>query len=109
MGGLQGGVAGIGAKGGAEVVKELARNPAARARAVTLFRLERLASTRPEVYARVGGVLARALEKGPEHYAAKRHVLLLTNPELRQAEAEADAELQGLSDDELAARVARSR
>lgn len=109
VGGLAGGAGGVAARGGAEVVKELARNPAARARAVTLFRLERLASTRPEVYARVGGVLARALEKGPEHYAAKRHVLLLTNPELRQAEAEADEELQGLSDEELAARVARTR
>lgn len=107
VGGLAGGAGGVAAKGGAEVVKELARNPAARARAISAFRLNRLAEMRPEVYARVGGVLARAMERGPEHYAAKRHVLLLTDPELREAEAEADAELQGLSEEELAARVGR--
>lgn len=74
--------------------KEALQNPAVRARAITAFRLDRLARVRPEVWARVGPTLQRAFQAGPERYKAERHVLLLRDPEFRAAEAEADAELE---------------
>lgn len=74
--------------------KEAMENPAVRARAISLFRLDRLARVRPEVWARVGPTLQRAMQAGPERFKAERHVLLLRDPEFRAAEAEADAELE---------------
>jgi hypothetical protein len=74
--------------------KEALENPAVRARAITAFRLDRLARVRPEVWARVGPTLQRAFKAGPERFKAERHVLLLRDPEFRAAEAEADAELE---------------
>lgn len=74
--------------------KEALQNPAVRARAISLFRLDRLARVRPEVWARVGPTLQRAFQAGPERFKAERHVLLLRDPEFRAAEAEADAELE---------------
>lgn len=79
--------------------KEAMQNPAVRARAITAFRLDRLARVRPEVWARVGPILQRAFQSGPERYKAERHVLLLRDPEFRAAEAEADAELEAADGD----------
>lgn len=89
--------------------KEAMQNPAVRARAITAFRLDRLARVRPEVWARVGPILQRAFQSGPERYKAERHVLLLRDPEFRAAEAEADAELERMDGQPPTRRAAGSR
>lgn len=87
------------------ITKEALKNPAARARAISLFKLDRLAQVRPEVHARIGAALSRALEKGPDRYAATRHVFLLRDPEFRAADAEVDKELEGIDDETLASKL----
>jgi hypothetical protein len=91
------------------ITKEAMKNPAARARAISLFKLERLAAVRPDVWARVGASLKQAQEKGPERYDAARHAFLLRDPEFRQAEAEVTKELEGLDDEALVERLSGSR
>jgi hypothetical protein len=89
--------------------KEALQNPAVRARAISLFRLDRLARVRPEVWARVGPTLQRAFQSGPERFKAERHVLLLRDPEFRAAEAEADAELERMDGQPPTRRAAAAR
>jgi hypothetical protein len=89
--------------------KEALQNPAVRARAISLFRLDRLARVRPEVWARVGPTLQRAFQSGPARFKAERHVLLLRDPEFRAAEAEADAELEAADGQPPTRRAAGSR
>lgn len=91
------------------ISKEALENPAVRARAITAFRLDRLARVRPEVWARVGPTLQRAMQAGPERYKAERHVLLLRDPEFRAAEAEADAELETMDGQAPTGRTASAR
>lgn len=89
--------------------KEALQNPAVRARAISVFRLDRLARVRPEVWARVGPTLQRAFQAGPERFKAERHVLLLRDPEFRAAEAEADAELERMDGQPPTRRAAGAR
>lgn len=112
LGGPAGGLKALALRGGLEVVREALRNPAAKARAIEAFKLQRLATIRPEVWGRVSATLQRAAQRDEEagtdyHARAARHALLQTDPAFRAAEAEAAKELQGLSEDELARRLAQ--
>lgn len=112
LGGPSGSLKALALRGGLEVVREALRNPAAKARALEAFKLQRLAAIRPEVWGRVSATLQRAAQRDEEqgtdyHARAARHALLQTDPAFRAAEAEAAKELQGLSEDELARRLAR--
>lgn len=88
-----------------EVGKAAFTNPAVRARAIAASRLHRLAGVSPGLFARVGASLSEALGKGPAEYAVTRHVLLQTEPEYRQAEAQADREDAELSEEEFLQRL----
>lgn len=112
LGGPVGGLKGLALRGGLEVVREALRNPAAKARAIEAFKLQRLAAIRPDVWGRVSATLQRAAQRDEEagtdyHLRAARHALLQTDPAFRAAEAEAAKEIQGLSEDELARRLSR--
>lgn len=114
LGGPAGSLKALALRGGLEVVREALRNPAAKARAIEAFKLQRLAAIRPEVWGRVSATLQRAAQRDEEsgtdyHARAARHALLQTDPAFRAAEAEAAKELQGLSEDELARRLTSSR
>lgn len=112
LGGPVGGLKGLALRGGLEVVREALRNPAAKARAIEAFKLQRLAAIRPDVWGRVSATLQRAAQRDEEagtdyHARAARHALLQTDPAFRAAEAEAAKELQGLSEDDLARRLSQ--
>jgi hypothetical protein len=109
LNGLAGGVQGLALRGALGAAQEIANNPAARAAAITTFRLDRLARVRPEVWARVGPTLQRAMQAGPERFKAERHVLLLRDAEFRAAEAEADAELERMDGQPPTRRAAGAR
>jgi hypothetical protein len=100
LGAMAGGVAGI--------TREAIRNPAVRARALSLLRVRRLEAVDPAVAARVGRALESALAKGPDEYAAAIHVYNQTDPAFRQAERKAGEGLESLSDDQLEAELARA-
>lgn len=110
LGGPSGSLKALALRGGLEVVREAMRNPAAKARAIEAFKLQRLAAIRPDVWGRVSATLARAAQRDEQagtdyHLRAARHALLQTDPAFRAAEAEAAKGLQGLSEDELARRL----
>ena len=112
LGGPAGSLKALALRGGLEVVREALRNPAAKARAIEAFKLQRLAAIRPEVWGRVSATLQRAAQRDEEagtdyHARAARHALLQTDPAFRAAEAEAAKELQGLSEEELARHLAQ--
>jgi hypothetical protein len=92
------------------ITKEALRNPAVRARAISLFRLDRLAQVNPAVWGRVASTLQRAAQRDEEagtthHLKAANHVLLQRDAEYREADAAVASELQGLDDDALARRL----
>lgn len=112
LGGPVGGLKGLALRGGLEVVREALRNPAAKARAIEAFKLQRLAAIRPDVWGRVSATLQRAAQRDEEagtdyHLRAARHALLQRDAAFRAAEAEAAKELQGVSEEELARRLFR--
>lgn len=105
--GLSGGVKGVLLRGGAEAAKEIATNPAAKARVITALRLQLLAQQKPEVYARVANTLTRAMERDAEqgtdaHFRSARHVLLQRDADFRTADAEIGAQLTSAEPEVLA-------
>lgn len=112
LGGPSGSLKALALRGGLEVVREALRNPAAKARAIEAFKLQRLATIRPDVWGRVSSTLQRAQQRDEQagtdyHLRAARHALLQTDAAFRAAEAEAAKELQGLTEDEVARRLSQ--
>lgn len=108
--GFSGGVAGLALRGGAGAVREMLKNPAARARAITAFKLDRLARVNPAAWGRVSATLTRAAQQDEAegtdvHLKAARHVLLQRDAEFRAADAAVAEELQNLDEDALARRL----
>jgi hypothetical protein len=93
LGAVAGGVAGI--------TRESIRNPAVRARALSLLRVRKLGEVEPAVFARVGRALESALEQGPDEYAAAVHVYNQTDPAFREAARKAEEGMEELDDAEL--------
>jgi hypothetical protein len=90
LGAVAGGVAGI--------TRESIRNPAVRARALSMLRVRRLGEVDPAVFARVGRALESALKQGPDEYAATVHVYNQTDPAFREATRKAEEDMEELDD-----------
>lgn len=94
------------------LTREALRNPAVRARAITLFKLDRLARVNPAAWGRVSATLTRAAQQDEAegtdvHLKAARHVLLQRDAEFRAADAAVAEELQNLDEDALARRLSQ--
>lgn len=89
-----------------KATKEMLRDPALRARVLSIARLHLLERINPALFARVGGTLAAAAAQGDSQYRARKYLEMRRNPELRVAEAKAAEEAARLSDDQLMGLIA---
>lgn len=99
LGALVGGLGGI--------TKEALKDPAVKAKALSMAKLHLLAQINPELFARVGSTLASAAATGDEsRYRAQKYLQIRTHPELRAAEQQAGERAARLSDEQLMALIA---
>lgn len=91
LGAILGGVGGVS--------REVLKDPAVRAMALSAARLHLLQRINPELFARVGGTLTAAAARG--EYRARKYLEMRSNPELRKAEQQASEEAARLSDEQL--------
>lgn len=94
----------LGGLGG--ITRELLRDPAVKARALSAAKLHLLERINPQLFAQVGGTLAAAAAQGESRYRAQKYLEMRRNPELRVAEAKAAEEAARLSDDQLMSLIA---
>lgn len=80
-----------------KVTREVLRDPAMRARVLSLARLHVLASINPALYARVGA----QLQGGGQNQRAAEHLLARKDPEYREARQKAAEQVAAMSDQQL--------
>lgn len=94
LGALVGGVGGVG--------REVLKDPAVKARVLSLAKVQYLAQVNPELFARVGAPLTAAVQSGDDaRYKAQKYLQIRTHPELRKAEKEASEAVSRMSDQQL--------
>jgi hypothetical protein len=93
IGAMLGGLAGL--------RREALRDPAVRARVLSAAKVHVLAKINPEIFAKMGGQLAQAVEGGEGQYRAIRYVTVRKDPAFREAEEKAAAEVARMSDEQL--------
>jgi hypothetical protein len=81
--------------------REMIRDPAVRARVLSAAKVHVLAKINPEIFAKMGGQLAQAVEGGEGQYRAIRYVTARKDPAFREAEEKAAAEVARMSDEQL--------
>jgi hypothetical protein len=89
----------LGGLGG--ITREALRDPAVKARALSMAKLHLLAKINPDLFARVGAPLASAATRGESTYRARKYLEIRKDPALRAAEQQASEQASRMSDEQL--------
>lgn len=85
----------------AKITRETLRDPATKAKVLSLAKVHLLAQINPEVFAKVGGQLAQSAVGGDGQYNATRYVFARRDQAFREAEQKASEQASRMSDEQL--------